>query len=213
MVDLNERVTQNGEFADGSGANGNKTNGNRANGPRSPLPATGHDSNEYFFGAKMTHDAEAAWREAQGASQIGPFDYVPPMGFREYWYPALLAKEVGPRKPVCIKMLGEDVVFFRGKQDKIYCPCFDWCPPSQCPSVTGGVAVPRAPFTCEYHGYTFDGAGECVAGLIESADSPMMGKMRAKSYPTAEHGGIVYVWMGETEPVPLEEDLPPEISG
>ena len=36
-------------------------------------------------GSPLAHDAEMAWREAQGASQIGPFDYVPPMGFREYW--------------------------------------------------------------------------------------------------------------------------------
>ena len=170
---------------------------------------TGHISNEYFFGAKMTHDAETAWREAQGASQIGPFDYVPPMGFREYWYPALLKKDVGTKKPVCVKMLGEDIVFFRGKQDKIYA-LSDWCP-HRSARLSQGESLFPGTITCEYHGYTFDGAGACVAGLIESADSPMMGKMKAKSYPTAEHQGIVYAWMGETEPVPLEDDLPPEI--
>ena len=203
MVDLNDRVTQNGSHTNGSRANGSHANGHGG------LAGTGHDSNEYFFGAKMTHDAEAAWREAQGASQIGPFDYVPPMGFREYWYPALLKKDVGVRKPVCVKMLGEDIVFFRGKQDKVYA-LFDWCP-HRSARLSQGESLFPGTITCEYHGYTFDGAGECVAGLIESADSPMMGKMRAKFYPTAEHGGIVYVWMGETEPVPLEEDLPPEI--
>ena len=203
MVDLDRDVAQNGSHANGSSANGSRANGHSAN------AGTGHISNEYFFGAKMTHDAETAWREAQGASQIGPFDYVPPMGFREYWYPALLKKDVGTKKPVCVKMLGEDIVFFRGKQDKIYA-LSDWCP-HRSARLSQGESLFPGTITCEYHGYTFDGVGACVAGLIESADSPMMGKMKAKSYPTAEHQGIVYAWMGETEPVPLEDDLPPEI--
>jgi len=38
-------------------------------------------------GASLAHDAQRAWREAQGTTPLGPFEYVPPMGFREYWYP------------------------------------------------------------------------------------------------------------------------------
>ena len=71
-------------------------------------------------GSPLANDAEMAWREAQGASQIGPFDYVPPMGFREYWYPGVYKKDVGSKKPVFVKMLGEDIAFFRGKADKVY---------------------------------------------------------------------------------------------
>ena len=159
-------------------------------------------------GSPLTHDAEMAWREAQGASQIGPFEYVPPMGFREYWYPGVLKKDVGPKKPVYLRMLGEDVVFFRGKADKVYA-LFDWCP-HRSARLSQGESVFPGTITCEYHGYTFDGKGECVAGLIDDPNTPVIGKMKAKAYPTAEHLGIIYVWMGETEPVPLEEDLPPE---
>jgi phenylpropionate dioxygenase-like ring-hydroxylating dioxygenase large terminal subunit len=35
-----------------------------------------------------------------------------------------------------------------------------------------------------------------------------VGKLRAQKYPTEEFKGIVFVWMGETEPVPIEEDIP-----
>lgn len=66
-------------------------------------------------GVPLAHDAEMAWREAQGATPLGPFEYVPPMGFREYWYPGVFKKDVGPKKPIFVKMLGEDIVFFRGK--------------------------------------------------------------------------------------------------
>ena len=34
--------------------------------------------------------------EAYGATQIGPFDYVPKVGFREYWYPLRLGQGSGP---------------------------------------------------------------------------------------------------------------------
>ena len=179
--------------------NGTATNGAAANG----------SNGRTLDGAPLAHDAEMAWREAQGATPLGPFEYVPPMGFREYWYPAVLKKEVGAKKPVFVKMLGEDIVFFRGKADKVYA-LIDWCPHRRARLSQGESLFPGT-ITCEYHGYTFDGSGECVAGLIDDPNTPIIGKMKARSYPTEEHGGVVYVWMGETEPVPLEEDLPPEI--
>ena len=43
--------------------------------------------------------AESTVEEAYGASQIGPFDYCPRLGFREYWYPAVEARQVR-RKPL-----------------------------------------------------------------------------------------------------------------
>ena len=99
-------------------------------------PGTNGSNGRTIDGSPLAHDAEMAWREAQGASQIGPFDYVPPMGFREYWYPGVYKKDVGPKKPAFVKMLGEDIVFFRGKADKVYA-LFDWCPPSQREAVPG----------------------------------------------------------------------------
>ena len=180
-----------------------RTNGSRTNGI-----GTNGLSGRAMDGANLAHDAEMAWREAQGATPLGPFEYVPPMGFREYWYPGVLKKEVGPKKPIFVNMMGEDIVFFRGKADKVYA-LFDWCP-HRSARLSQGESVFPGTITCEYHGYTFDGKGECVAGLIDDPNTPNIGKMKGRSYPTEEHEGIVYVWMGETEPVPLEEDLPPE---
>jgi len=39
----------------------------------------------------------------------------------------------------------------------------------------------------------------------------MPGKSSARVYPTQTHKGIVFVWMGETEPAPIQEDVPEEI--
>ena len=64
--------------------------------------------------------------------------------------------------------------------------------------------------TCHYHGYTFDGQGQCVAALTDGPDSKLQPKIQARHSPTRTHQDVVYIWMGETEPVPLEEDLPEE---
>ena len=39
-------------------------------------------------------------------------------------------------------------------------------------------------------------------------DSPIVGKLRIRTYPVEERKGIVWVWMGKGVPVPLEEDVP-----
>ena len=147
--------------------------------------------------------------ESYGATQIGPFDYVPKVGFREYWYPCVWTKEVG-RKPKNIKMLGDELVLFRGKNGKIVA-LNEWCP-HRGARLSRGFCEFEGTVTCPYHGYTFDETGNCVAGLIESTESPLVNKMRTRVYPTAEWNGIVLVWMGETDPVPFEEDLPYEFS-
>jgi len=153
--------------------------------------------------------AESTAQEAHGASQIGPFDYCPKLGFREYWYPAVEARKVRGR-PVHLVMLGDDLVLFRDKAGKVVA-LSDWCP-HRGARLSLGLCEFEGTVTCPYHGYVFDGTGQCVAGLIERPDSPFIGKLRARAYPTEERMGIVFVWMGETAPVPLDEDLPAELS-
>ena len=63
--------------------------------------------------------------DAYGASQIGPFDYCPKLGFREYWYPGIEAKNVRGA-PVHVTMLGDDLVLFRDDAGKVVA-LSDWC--------------------------------------------------------------------------------------
>ncbi len=153
--------------------------------------------------------AERTVREAYGASQVGPFDYCPKLGFREYWYPGIEARRVRGR-PVRLTMLGEELVLFRDGAGRV-AALSDWCP-HRGARLSLGLCEFKGTVTCPYHGYVFDGTGQCVAGLIERPDSTFVPKLRARVYPTEERMGIVFVWMGETAPVPLDEDLPAELS-
>jgi phenylpropionate dioxygenase-like ring-hydroxylating dioxygenase large terminal subunit len=133
---------------------------------------------------------------------------VPPLGLREYWYPALPARKVG-RKPVFWVMLGDELVFFRNQAGKVVA-LTDVCP-HRGASLSEGDCYYRGFLSCPYHGATFDGRGECAAFLTEGPDSTMVGKLRARTYPTRTLRGWVFVWMGEGAPAPIEEDLPPEL--
>jgi phenylpropionate dioxygenase-like ring-hydroxylating dioxygenase large terminal subunit len=140
---------------------------------------------------------------------LGPSDLrdkIPVLGLPEYWYPAIKDRDVGSRKPVYIKMLGQDLCLFRGKSGRV-AALANACPHRGAMLAKGNCEF-RGHVTCFYHGFVFDERGECVAALGEGPESPMPGKIRAKAYPTATLKGIVFVWMGKGAPVPLEENIP-----
>jgi phenylpropionate dioxygenase-like ring-hydroxylating dioxygenase large terminal subunit len=134
---------------------------------------------------------------------------IPLLGLRNYWYPAIPGRKV-KSKPVPVKLLGEELIFFRDERDgKVYA-LEDRCPHKGMPLSCARVYFPGT-ITCPYHGFTFNGKGDCVAVLSEGPDSKLPGKVRAKGYPVEERWGIVWVFVGELDPPPaLEEDVPIE---
>ncbi|HLQ35065.1 MAG TPA: aromatic ring-hydroxylating dioxygenase subunit alpha [Chloroflexota bacterium] len=131
---------------------------------------------------------------------------LPVLGLREYWYPALRESKVGWRRPVLVKMLGQDVCFFRGKSGQVV--AVDNACPHRGAMLHKGHCDFKGTLACFYHGFVFDETGLCVAALGEGPLSPMPGKLRVKSYPTITLKGIVFAWMGVGEPVPPETDIP-----
>src|SRR6266516_1423155 len=131
---------------------------------------------------------------------------IPKLGLREYWYPALLDKHVGAGKGTFLKLLGDDLVAFRGKSGNVVIM------PNACPHrgamLDHGSCMFPGFLTCFYHGYTFDEHGECVAVLGEGPESPMVGRIRAKVYPTITLKGVVFVWMGKGEPTEPIHGIP-----
>jgi len=156
-------------------------------------------------GVRTSRDEPTAapWEPGQDVREA-----IPPLGLREYWYPAMPASAI-KNKPRYWIMLGEELVFFRDKQDEVVA-LWDFCPHRGASlSDPDNWHFPGF-ISCPYHGATFDGQGECVAFLTEGPDSRMVGRLRAKVFPTRTLKGWVFVWMGEGEPAPIEEDVPPE---
>ena len=108
-------------------------------------------------------------------------DLVPPTGLRDFWYPAIQAKKIG-KKPVRIKMLGEELCFFRGGDGQV-AALSDICP-HRGASLADGDCHYEGTVACPYHGWVFDAQGECLAVLSEGPQSKIPGKVKARTYPT-----------------------------
>ena len=130
-----------------------------------------------------------------------------PLGLREYWYPAIEDRKV-KNKPVGLKLLGDDVVFFRGKSG--VAALWNVCP-HRGGSLMHGDCHFEGTISCPYHGWTYDEDGNVLAVLPEGPESKIPGKVKARKYPTQTHKGMVFIWMGDEEPAPIEEDVPPEL--
>src|SRR3712207_3837182 len=127
------------------------------------------------------------------------------LGFRNYWYPVLFARQLG-RKPRAITVCGERIVRVRAQQR--VSALHDRCPHRGIPLSAGRREFPGM-LTCAYHGWTYDLAtGDLVAALTDGPDSPICGKasVRVATYPVEERAGLIWVWAGDDPAVPVEDD-------
>jgi phenylpropionate dioxygenase-like ring-hydroxylating dioxygenase large terminal subunit len=132
---------------------------------------------------------------------------IPPLGFRNYWYPVIESRKLR-RRPRSIRVLGEDIVVFRDRGEIFALE--DRCPHRGVKLSLGACQFPGSgTISCPYHGWTFDGAtGALVAALMEGPDAAIVGKVKIKRYPVAQHGGLVFVFVGDMAAPPLVDDLP-----
>jgi phthalate 4,5-dioxygenase oxygenase subunit len=137
-----------------------------------------------------------------------------PMGalFRRYWLPALLAEELpGPDcAPVRVTMLGERLIAFRDTQGRLGL-LDEFC-------AHRGVSLwfgrnEENGLRCSYHGWKYDVTGQCTEIPSEPDNPRLCQRMKLKSYPLVERGGVLWTYMGAREhrpPAPAYEwiDMP-----
>jgi phthalate 4,5-dioxygenase oxygenase subunit len=126
-----------------------------------------------------------------------------PMGnlFRRHWLPALLAEELPANDcpPVRVKLLSERLVAFRDSLGR-YGLIDEFC-------AHRGVSLwfgrnEDCGLRCPYHGWKFDVAGQCIDVPSEPAESGFARKIKLKSYPLVERGGILWAYLGPVEHTP-----------
>lgn len=132
---------------------------------------------------------------------------IPRLGWEEYWYPVITARELG-KKPLPVKLCGQEIVVFRDAGQVF--ALADRCPhrgvrlsPGRCEFPGSGT------ISCPYHGWVFDGAsGRLVAALMDGPDAPIARKVGIKKYPVREHAGMIWIYPGQLAPPKLEEEVP-----
>jgi nitrite reductase/ring-hydroxylating ferredoxin subunit len=133
-------------------------------------------------------------------TRIGPGT---PMGelLRRFWLPALLASELpepdGP--PVRLPLLGERLVAFRDTDGQVGV-LDEFCAHRGTSLFFGRNEA--GGLRCVYHGWKYDVAGRCVDVPSEPAGSSLREKIRLRSYPVRERGGLVWVYLGPPERAP-----------
>ncbi|WP_213453529.1 Rieske 2Fe-2S domain-containing protein [Rhizomonospora bruguierae] len=154
-----------------------------------------------------TPEGQAPIREGQDWSTWPRYDNAV-LGLRNYWYPVGWADGIG-RKPVPIKLLGEEIVLVR-EGDRIYA-LHDRCPHRGVPLSHGRRQFPET-VSCAYHGWTFDlKNGNLCAVLTDGPGSPICGRMKVRTYPTEQRLGMVWVYMGTGPVPPVEREIPDEL--
>ena len=121
--------------------------------------------------------------------------------FRRYWLPALLAEELPANDcpPVRVKLLSERLVAFRDSLGR-YGLIDEFC-------AHRGVSLwfgrnEECGLRCPYHGWKFDFTGQCIDVPSEPEESGFAKKIKLKSYPLVERGGILWTYMGPPEHTP-----------
>jgi nitrite reductase/ring-hydroxylating ferredoxin subunit len=131
-------------------------------------------------------------------------------GFRNYWYPVIESSKLKKKQPKSVTVVGERIVLMRDG-DHVRA-LNDRCPHRGVPLSAGRQEFPGT-ISCIYHGWTYKLAtGELAAALTDGPDSPICGKaaVRVKTYPVEDRAGVIWIYVGDDPPPPIEEDVPEE---
>lgn len=133
-----------------------------------------------------------------------------PMGklMRQHWTPVCLIEEVSEPdcKPILVEALGIRLVAFRDSEGKLGL-LDELCPHRRASLVLG--RNEECGLRCLYHGWKMDVTGKVIAMASEPKESPLMSKVKHRSYPVRECGGFVWAWLGDVDAAAPEFRAPP----
>jgi 5,5'-dehydrodivanillate O-demethylase len=118
---------------------------------------------------------------------------------RTFWHPVYASEDLprGVAKP--IRILGEDLTLYRGEEGKPHVVGFR-CAHRGTQLSVGWVEGDC--IRCFYHGWKFDGSGQCVEQPAEPKPSPE--NVRISSYAVQDYLGLVFLYLGEGNAPPIE---------
>ncbi len=136
-------------------------------------------------------------REDVELTHVGPGT---PCGeyLRRFWQPIALSKDVQER-PKAQKLLDEELVVYRDLSGQV--GCLELHCTHRGTSLEFGVPQNRG-IRCCYHGWLFDADGTILDTPTEAPDSNLKNKLFHPAYPTHEHNGLIFVYMGPPDKKP-----------
>jgi len=137
-------------------------------------------------------------RENEKLTRVGPGT---PVGkfLRRYWHPVTVAAELKERPIKRLRILGEDLVLYRGDDGQF------GLVQERCPHRGASLAygkIEGCNIRCPYHGWLFDREGGCVEQPAEPASSTYKNRIHHPAYPVQKLAGLLFAYLGPP-PVPL----------
>jgi phenylpropionate dioxygenase-like ring-hydroxylating dioxygenase large terminal subunit len=124
--------------------------------------------------------------------------------FINFWYPMATSAELTD-KPLRVRALAQDFVVFRDSQGKAQC-LSNTCT-HRGGSLAGGKIVGDH-VQCPYHGWQFDGVGQCKRIPSLGAKASVPGRTRVDAYPVQESYGLIFAFLGDLP----EAERPPVLA-
>ncbi len=132
------------------------------------------------------------------AGQAGPL-------WRRAWYPVAYLRDLDPTRPAPFTLLEDDLVLWfdrhgsPGPAGGRWRAFSDACP-HRLASLSEGRLSGDGELECPYHGWTFNGTGQCTAiPQAQAGRRPSERRARCRAYATAEGQGMLFVFAGEPE--------------
>jgi 5,5'-dehydrodivanillate O-demethylase len=114
---------------------------------------------------------------------------------RRFWHPIYRSDDLKPGRPARVQAFSEFFTLYRGASGKTYL-VDDRCPHRQTALFLGWVEGEE--IRCFYHGWVFDGSGQCTQQPAEK--SGFAAKVKIGGYPTREYMGFVFAYLGGGTP-------------
>jgi 5,5'-dehydrodivanillate O-demethylase oxygenase subunit len=121
---------------------------------------------------------------------------------RRFWQPIHRAIDLPPGHAKPLRILGEDFTLYRGEDGTPHVVA-PRCAHRGTQLSTGWVEGDC--IRCFYHGWKYDGSGQCLEMPAEDPSFPP--KVRIASYPTEEYLGLVFAYLGDGAAPPLPRYL------
>ncbi|XP_010525891.1 PREDICTED: protein TIC 55, chloroplastic isoform X2 [Tarenaya hassleriana] len=122
----------------------------------------------------------------------------------EEWYPLYLTRDVPDDAPLGLAVFDRKIVLYKDGDGALRC-YEDRCPHRLAKLSEGQLVDGR--LECLYHGWQFEGDGQCVKIPQLPANAKIPKAACVKPYEVRESQGVVWVWMSNKTP-PNPEKLP-----
>jgi 5,5'-dehydrodivanillate O-demethylase oxygenase subunit len=118
--------------------------------------------------------------------------------FRQFWLAIFQSRDLEREWSKPIRILSENLTLYRGASGQVYL-VGNRCAHRGTQLSTG--IVEGEGIRCIYHGWKYDGSGQCVDQPSEPCSFAQ--DVKIKSYPCREYLGLIFAYMGESDPPPM----------